>query len=260
MSNRGGSPSPSRHWYDVRPTPLSIETTFDSDAFVDLGNGDYRGSLYGTSSPSHVSLGVNSGTISLTAVPLEDSVQSAIGSARVFTIDVDYLQSHPHAFETAGGNVVPSDALECSFGYGVVSLSLRSLPKCAIVVAWEGQFIGRLLFGDEEDVAALSALPLVFGSQAGELLPSAPSIDNSRAYLDLNPSVYSSFKVFGFNLMPAEDAPLFLRPSVKGGAAGGGVACPVVGGLYGMEVSVPEVGFNELWFYDGYWWLRVSEV
>lgn len=256
MSNGGGSPRPTRKWYDVRPTPLA-GTLFDPDAFVDLGNGDYRGLYYNQSLVSLVHVPVHTGTISLTCVPLSGD----LSAGRVFAIDVEAMYSEPGVFKSEGGNGIAANVMECVLGGSGVDIRLFNLPKCAILVAWEAEFIGRLLFGEESDVAALSALPLVYGSAAEDDYPYAPWVEEGdKVYLYLNPFDYSSFKVFGFNLMPAEGTPLTQRPSVRGLEAGSGVACPVVGGLYGMEVSMPDITFAEVWFYYLDWWLCVAEV
>lgn len=249
-------PSPAGHWYDVRPTPMA-GTVFDPEALVDLGNGDYRGLYYNQSLVTILHLPVHTGTISLTCVPLSGD----LSAGRVFAINVDDMYGEPGVFKTEGGSGIAADVMECVLGGSGVDIRLMNLPKCAILVAWKAQFVARLLFGTESDIAALSAIPLVYGSLAGEDYPYAPWVEEGdKVYLYLNPFEYTTFKVFGFNLMPAEDTPLTLRPSVRGLEAGNGVACPVVGGLYGMEVSMPEITFAEVWFYYLTWWLSVAEV
>lgn len=246
MSNRGGSPSPSRPWYDVRPTP-SVEIAV-ADVIEPLGSGDFL--VPANSNTCWFRLPVYGGRVHVVCVPLSGN----LSDAGVYQIDVDDLYSTPGVFTFEGGGDFGTADFACTLNGRGLTIEVTNWPACAAVVTCEGKFVARLLFGSSSQRETLSSLPVPYCGIDADGYDCMLDVEEGAVYLTCLPESY--YGVRGFNL--AENASI--APFVDGGDAHSGVDCTKVGGLYGIDVTIPDISFDDCYLFNAGFWLYVLEV
>lgn len=242
-------PAPAGNWYDRRPEAMGIA---HGAGVIELGNGDYRCSAVLSSSPTNFTLQKWSGYVYIICVPISGALQSG----RVFYISINDQYHNPGQFNTYGSGSIPTD-LTVELSSSGLNLQFRNMPKCTVVMAYGTELIGRFMWGEESDLSALRRVPVLWGGQDADGLYSPLQLED-RVYLGLNPT--GTFRVFAFNFYPQDSWPSDCRPIVKGDEAGSGELCDVVGGDYGIEVTVPDISFETCWLLDLDWWCGVAEI
>lgn len=220
---------------------------YDPNFFWDLGNGDYRG--YTGPIETTIKIKEWDGLVHLIFVPKDGD----LSKGRVFHIDINTQYQDQGAILSAGGSGVSSGIVTCSLDSTGLNIALANVPKSTCVITHDGEFVARILFGDEGEVNTLKALPVPFGGEYSDGRVGIFSVEGNDVFLSIVPE--DTIKVYGFNLLDED-----VTPKVVGDEASSGVMCDVVGGDYGINVTMPPVDFDNCYIFEKGYWLEVAEI
>lgn len=247
-------PTPAGHWYDRAPRSIGFENT--TEDMVDLGNGDWK--CYHVLSATATTIQIErwSGNIYLVCVP-----QDGLSKARVFNIPIESQYTNPGYFDSLGDDSFPDDIFTCELNGRGLFINFVNVPNCAMAITAGSDFVCRILWGSgDTQIETVRALPLPYAGiypinetypEGGDTFLTVEDV----VYLNMSVEAGDTFGVYGFNLVNER-----VSPKVVGGEASSGIPCDVVGGDYGVDVTVPDTGFENCWFLDLTWWLKVAEI
>lgn len=245
--SQGSSPTPSTHWYDRRPAPVAT-LLYDENFYQPLGNGDFIGQR--TSIISYLRLEKWGGTVNIICIPISGNV--AEGAAYQININTQY--ANPGTFVFQGDGDFLGNELTCSLSEEGLAFSLANMPACVAVITYDGEFVARIFYGTSSQVDDLAALPIPFSGAYADGRVGIMDVESDGVYLSVEPA--GTIKVFGFNLADSGA----ITPFVEGDEASSGVDCDVVGGEYGIEVTMPDVSFDSCWLFRAGFWLQIVEI
>lgn len=220
---------------------------YDPNFFWDLGNGDYRG--YTGPIETIIRIKKWEGQVHLICVPKDGD----LSAGRVFQIKINNQYQHQGDFQSCGGSSIVSGIMHCSLDQQGLALYLSNVPKCTMVITHEGEFVARIMFGTESEIPTLRALPVPFSGEYTDGTVGIMDVEDDYCFLCVVPE--DTIRVYGFNLLNEN-----VTPKVVGDEASSGVMCDVVGGDYGIDVTMPPVDFEHCYIFDEDYWLEVAEL